>query len=58
MLNEKPKGGTEIQFEYLEKYIDKQLLDQVQITTSVPEKNSVTPYKVKYTLAKKFVRST
>ena len=34
----KPRGGTELQFEYLNKYVDKELLDQVQITTSVPEK--------------------
>ena len=46
MLNENPKGGTEIQFEYLEKYVDKQLLDQVQITTSVPEKIPLHPTKL------------
>ena len=33
-----PRGGTELQFEFLEKYVDKKLLDKVQITTSVPEK--------------------
>ena len=38
MTNQSPRGGTEIQLEYLNKYCDKQLLDQVQITTSVPEK--------------------
>ena len=26
--NQSPKGGTELQFEYLEKYVDKNLLDQ------------------------------
>jgi len=36
--NQTPKGGTELQFSYLEKYVDKKILDQVQITTSVPEK--------------------
>jgi glycosyltransferase involved in cell wall biosynthesis len=33
-----PRGGTELQFEYLEKYVSKDLLNKVQITTSVPEK--------------------
>ena len=31
-----PYGGTEIQLEYLHKYVDKDLLNKVQITTSVP----------------------
>ena len=30
----KPRGGTELQFEFLEKHVDKELLDQVQICTS------------------------
>ena len=33
-----PRGGTELQVELLERYVDKKLLDQVQITTSIPEK--------------------
>ena len=33
-----PYGGTEIQFDYLRKYGNKSLLDLVQITASVPEK--------------------
>ena len=33
-----PYGGTEIQEEYLQKYVAKDLLDKVSITTSVPEK--------------------
>jgi glycosyltransferase involved in cell wall biosynthesis len=33
-----PKGGTEIQVAYLEKYVSPELLNKVQITTSVPEK--------------------
>ena len=33
-----PYGGTEIQLEYLHKYVSKELLDKVQITTSIPEK--------------------
>jgi len=33
----KPRGGTELQFEFLERHVDRKLLDQVQITTSVPE---------------------
>ena len=43
--NQSPKGGTELQFEYLEKYVDKNLLDQVQICTSVPEKIPLHPTK-------------
>ena len=37
-MQKNPRGGTELQFEYLTKYVDQALLDQVQITTSVPEK--------------------
>ena len=33
-----PIGGTELQYKLLEKYIDSKLLDNFQITTSVPEK--------------------
>ncbi|MGA1049783.1 MAG: glycosyltransferase, partial [Minisyncoccia bacterium] len=33
-----PYGGTEIQVDYLNKYVSQKLLDKVQITTSVPEK--------------------
>ena len=43
---EQPRGGTELQFEYLRKYVDKELLDQVQITTSVPEKIPLHPTKM------------
>jgi len=41
-----PRGGTELQFEYLKKYVDKKLLDQVQITTSVPEKIPLSKDKI------------
>ena len=34
----KPMGGTELQMAYLHKFVDKELLDKVQITTSIPEK--------------------
>jgi len=40
-----PYGGTEIQFDYLKKYVDYGLLDSVQITTSVPEKEPLDPIK-------------
>ena len=40
-----PRGGTELQVELLHKYVDKSLLDQVQITTSVPEKIPLHPTK-------------
>ena len=37
MKNRNPRGGTELQFEYLRNHVDSKLLDQVQICTSVPE---------------------
>jgi UDP-glucose:(glucosyl)LPS alpha-1,2-glucosyltransferase len=40
-----PRGGTELQVELLEKFTDKKLLDQVQITTSIPEKIPLHPTK-------------
>ena len=40
------RGGTELQLEYLRKYVDSKLLDQVQITTSVPEKIPLHPTKM------------
>ena len=46
MTNLKPRGGTELQFEYLTKYVDSQLLSQVQICTSVPEKIPLDPNKI------------
>ena len=42
----KPYGGTEIQLQYLHKYVDKDLLNKVQITTSVPEKTPIDPTKI------------
>jgi glycosyltransferase involved in cell wall biosynthesis len=46
MTNQNPRGGTELQFEYLKKYVDSKLLDQVQITTSVPEKIPLSKDKI------------
>jgi len=40
-----PRGGTELQVELLHKYADKDLLDKVQITTSVQEKIPLHPTK-------------
>jgi len=40
-----PYGGTEIQFDYLKKYVSQNLIDSVQITTSVPEKIPLDPIK-------------
>jgi glycosyltransferase involved in cell wall biosynthesis len=40
-----PYGGTEIQFDYLRKYAQKNLLDLVQITTSIPEKEPLHPLR-------------
>jgi hypothetical protein len=34
----RPLGGTELQYALLGKYVDNKLLDNFQITTSVPEK--------------------
>ena len=46
MTNQNPRGGTELQFEYLRKHVDPKLLDQVQICTSIPEKIKLHPTKV------------
>ncbi len=40
-----PFGGTEIQYDYLKKYATKHLLDLVQITTSIPEKEPLHPLR-------------
>jgi hypothetical protein len=41
-----PRGGTELQHEFLIKHVDKELLDQVQICTSVPGKIPLHPTKL------------
>ena len=46
MTQEKPRGGTEIQLEYLYKHVDNNLLNRVQITTSVPEKIPLSKDKI------------
>jgi len=43
---QQPRGGTELQFEYLKKFVDKNLLDKVQITTSVPREELLDPNKI------------
>jgi glycosyltransferase involved in cell wall biosynthesis len=45
-VQKNPRGGTELQLEYLNKYVSKDILDQVQITTSVPEKIPLHPTKL------------
>jgi len=40
-----PYGGTEIQYDYLRKYGNRALLELVQITTSVPEKEPLHPLR-------------
>jgi glycosyltransferase involved in cell wall biosynthesis len=45
-MQKSPRGGTELQLEYLNKYVSKNILDQVQITTSVPEKILLHPTKM------------
>jgi len=42
----KPRGATELQMEMLHKHVPKELLDQVQICTSVPGKVPINPNKV------------
>jgi len=46
MKNQSPRGGTELQFEYLRKHVDPKLLDQFQICTSVPEKIPLSSNKI------------
>jgi len=41
-----PRGATEIQHEMLEKHVSKELLDQVQICTSIPGKVPIDPNKL------------
>ena len=40
-----PRGGTELQFEYLKNHVDPKLLDKVQICTSIPDKVPLHPEK-------------
>jgi glycosyltransferase involved in cell wall biosynthesis len=40
-----PAGGTEIQLGYLKKYANPGVLDSVQITTSIPEKEPLDPVR-------------
>ena len=42
----KPRGATEIQMEMLEKHVPKEILDQVQICTSIPGKVPIDPSKL------------
>tara|TARA_E500000081_G_scaffold60021_1_gene62613 strand:- start:203 stop:1144 length:942 start_codon:yes stop_codon:yes gene_type:complete len=46
MVNQNPRGGTELQLEYLNRYVDAKLLSEVQICTSVPEKIPLHPNKI------------
>ena len=41
-----PRGATEIQMEMLTKYVDKDILDQFQICTSIPGKVPIDPNKI------------
>ena len=42
----KPRGATELQMEMLNKHVSKELLDQVQICTSIPGKVPIDPNKL------------
>ena len=44
--NQTPKGGTELQLSFLNKYVDQNLLNKVQICTSIPGKVPLDPNKV------------
>jgi len=44
--NQNPKGGTELQFEFLRNNVDPSLLDKVQICTSIPGKVPIDRDKV------------
>src|SRR6056300_1919917 len=46
MINQNPRGGTELQFEYLKNHVDPKLLDQFQICTSVPESIPLSKNKI------------
>ena len=46
MTNPNPKGGTELQLDFLTRFVDKKILDQVQICTSIPGKVPIDPNKV------------
>jgi len=46
MINPNPQGGTELQHQYLDKYVNKELLDKVQICTSIPGKIPLSKDKV------------
>ncbi len=46
MINQNPRGATEIQLEYLYKYVDNKLLDNFQICTSIPGKVPLDPNKI------------
>ena len=37
-MNQTPKGGTELQLEFLKNHVDKTLHDKFSICTSIPEK--------------------
>ena len=41
-----PRGGTELQFEFLRKHVDSKILDKVQICISIPGKVPLDPNKV------------
>ena len=42
----KPRGATELQLEMLHKHVSKDVLDQVQICTSIPGKVPIDPSKL------------
>jgi len=46
MTNQNPRGGTELQLEYLKKHVETNLLNQVEICTSVPGKVPLHPTKI------------
>ena len=45
MINQKPKGGTELQLAHFKKFVDQKLVEQIDLHLSVPERLPIDPNK-------------
>ena len=45
MINQKPKGGTELQLAHFNKFVDQKLVEQIDLHLSVPERLPIDPNK-------------
>ena len=45
MINQKPKGGTELQLAHFKKFVDHKLVEQIDLHLSVPERLPIDPNK-------------